>query len=573
MSNVVIDNQTFEFEGSPTLLQFMLDQGIDLPHFCYHPAMSAPANCRQCLVEVGMPERDRATGELILDEDGQPQIQFMPKLMTSCTQLIVDGLVVRSHLSSETIRRAQKDNLEFLLINHPLDCPICDQAGNCPLQIQSFKHGPEGSRFEFEKVRKPKHIELGPRVVLDGERCINCTRCTRFTSEISKSHQLTIAERGVHNYPMTPPGLDFDEPYSMNVIDICPVGALTSREFRFKSRVWEMSNTPSISASNAKGSNCYYWVQDNLIMKVTPRTNMNVNEYWLADEDRLDYHRFNENRPEGPTSQGAASNWNSAYSDAAAHLQRIPGSEIIFIGSASACVEDNYLLGRLADIVGSEKPKFVEHVQFGAGDDWLITDDKTPNAHGCRLLGMDPLDAELLRSRLSSGDIKAIYILEEDLIGSGICSAEDLADVTVILHPVSKSNETLKYADVSLPSAMIVETVGTFVNQDGYAQKVRPAKAIRSVNRTLMMSFGRSRADLHGTPFDRWHHEENLVDCQPGWVSVPAVAQALGHEMNYKGPRNIIEEIADTIEDFAGLSYSEMGELGMNLDKKTAIVE
>lgn len=567
MSKVTIDNQTFEFEDTPTLLQFLLDQGLDLPHFCYHPAMSAPANCRQCLVEIGLPQRDRVTGELMLDEDGKPQIQFMPKLTTSCTQPLADKMVVRTHRSSELIRRAQKDNLEFLLINHPLDCPICDQAGNCPLQIQAFKHGPEGSRFEFEKVKKPKHIELGPRVVLDGERCINCTLCTRFTTEISKSHQLTIAERGVHNYPMTPPGVEFDEPYSMNVIDICPVGALTSRNFRFKSHVWEMSKTPSITTTNAKGSNCFYWVQDNLIMKVTPRTNMNVNDFWLADEDRLDYKRFNENRPSGPASQGAAVDWDTAYADAAAHLRGVSGPEIIFIGSATASVEDNYLLGRLASAVGSETPVFLEHISAGAGDDWLLTDDKTPNVNGCRRLGMRPIDALLFRSRLESGNIKVVYILEEDLVGSGICMAAALENVTVILHPYSTTNETLEHADISLPAAMIVETVGTFVNENGIAQKVQPAKAIRAVNRTLMMSFGRSRADLHGTPFDRWFNEENLVDCQPGWVSVPAVATALGHKMTYKGPRQIIEEIAAQIEGFSGLSYNEMGDLGMRLNE------
>ena len=247
MPQVTIDGQVYEFEGRPKLLQFCLDHGIELPHFCYHPAMSVPANCRQCLVDVGNPVRDRATGELQLDDDGRPVIRFFPKLQTSCSQDISDGMVVKTKRTSEKVERAQRDTLEFLLINHPLDCPICDQAGHCPLQIQAYKYGPEGSRFEFRKVHKPKKVKLGPRVVLDGERCINCTRCVRFTDEISKSHQLTIIERGVSNYPMTPPGVTFDEPYSMNVIDLCPVGALTSADFRFQARIWEMSSTPSIT--------------------------------------------------------------------------------------------------------------------------------------------------------------------------------------------------------------------------------------------------------------------------------------------------------------------------------------
>ncbi|RMF51797.1 MAG: (2Fe-2S)-binding protein, partial [Bacteroidetes bacterium] len=172
MPKVTIDDQVFEFEGRPKVLQFCLDHGIELPHFCYHPAMSIPANCRQCLVEVGTPVIDRETRQPKLDKDGNPVIQFMPKLMTSCSQDITDGMVIRTHRTSEKVARAQKDTLEFLLINHPLDCPICDQAGHCPLQIQAYKYGPEGSRFEFRKVHKPKHVPLGPRVMLDAERCI-----------------------------------------------------------------------------------------------------------------------------------------------------------------------------------------------------------------------------------------------------------------------------------------------------------------------------------------------------------------------------------------------------------------
>src|SRR5690606_8795144 len=180
MPQVTIDNVTYEYEGTPKLLQFCLDHGLELPHFCYHPALSVPANCRQCLVEVGNPVRDRETGKARVDENGKPVIQFMPKLMTGCSADITDGMHVRTHRTSDLVARAQRDTLEFLLINHPLDCPICDQAGHCPLQIQAYKYGPEGSRFEFRKVHKPKRVELGPRVMLDAERCINCTRCVRF---------------------------------------------------------------------------------------------------------------------------------------------------------------------------------------------------------------------------------------------------------------------------------------------------------------------------------------------------------------------------------------------------------
>ena len=565
MPTVTIDNQEFEFEGNPILLQFCLDHDIELPHFCYHPAMSAPANCRQCLVEIGTPEIDRGTGEPRLDEDGNPVIRFFPKMMTGCSEDISDGMVVKTHRSSELVREAQKDNLEFLLINHPLDCPICDQAGNCPLQIQAYKYGPEGSRFEFRKVSKPKHIELGPRVVLDAERCINCTRCTRFTTEISESHQLTIIERSVWNYPMTPPGVDFDEPYSMNVIDICPVGALTSKDFRFKARVWEMSSTPSITIGNAKGSNCFYWVKDNLVQKVTPRTNMEVNEYWLPDEDRLDYDVFNENRPEGPTIAGQSASWDDAKTAAADLLKNVDANGIVFLGSAFACVEDNYLLGELASALGAAAPSYIQHIEPGAGDGWLITDDKTPNASGCERLGIRPLDATLLRSRIQGGDVKLLYVLQDDPVAAGICEAADLAGVSVILHHTNTTNETLVAANVALPAATVVETVGTFVNQDGHAQRVWPSKAIRGVNRTLSMEIGKSRADKHGTPFDRWFDEDHLVDCQPGWVVIPEIADLLDIELRFKGPRDIMLKVSSDNEAFGGATYDAMAEPGVRL--------
>ncbi|MDA0378321.1 MAG: 2Fe-2S iron-sulfur cluster-binding protein [Bacteroidetes bacterium] len=564
MAKVTIDHQTFEYEGQQGLLQFCLDHGVDLPHFCYHPAMSAPANCRQCLVEVGMPQRDRATGDVVKDDAGNDVIQFMPKLQTSCSMQMADGMVVKTHRSSELVKRAQKDTLEFLLINHPLDCPICDQAGHCPLQNQAYKHGPEGSRFEFEKVHKPKHIDLGPRVVLDGERCINCTRCVRFTREVSESHQLTIIERGVRNYPMTPPGVEFDEPYSMNVIDICPVGALTSKDHRFKARIWEMSKTPSVSTVGAKGSNVDYWVKDNQIMKVTPRTNMEVNEYWLADEERLDYRKFNEDRPEGPTVEGAPVSWDMGWKAAADCLQGVDGSRIVFLGSAWATVEDNYLLGRLAAAVGASAPVYLPHVESGHGDNWLRTDDRTPNAQGCERLGIRAISPAGLKARLESADV--LYVMEDDPVASGACSVEDLAGIKVILHHYNTTNQTLAAADVALPAAMAVETVGTYVNMDGHAQRLRPAKAIAGVNRTLSMEIGKCRADRHGTPFDKWYNESNLVDCQPGWVSLPEVAAGLGHAMAYKGPKQIMEEVSNALPSFKGATYPAMGEHGVRLE-------
>ncbi len=565
MPKVTIDHQVFEFEGQPKLLQFCLDHGLELPHFCYHEALSVPANCRQCLVEIGMPEMDRETRKPRLDANGNHIIRFFPKLMTSCSQDISDGMVVKTHRTSDIVARAQKDNLEFLLINHPLDCPICDQAGHCPLQNQAYKYGPEGSRFEFEKVHKPKHVDLGPRVKLDGERCINCTRCVRFTNEISKSNQLTIIRRGVKNYPATPPGIEFDEPYSMNVIDICPVGALTSTDFRFKARAWEMTKVPSIAVSNARGSNCFYGIKDNLVLQITPRSNPDVNQDWLPDEDRLAYHAFNGNRPNGPEIGNHPAAWDAAYTAAANLLTGTDGAGILFLGSAYATVEDNYLLARLATAVGADAPRYIPHVEPGRGDGWLRTDDRTPNADGCRRLGIAPVDTAAIRTAMDAGEIKALYVLEDDPVAAGLFSADELAEIPVVLHHYNTTNQTLPVADVALPAAMVVETVGTYVNDEGHAQRVRPAKAIRGVDRTLSMEMGRTRADKHGTPFDRWYHEDHQIDCQPGWISLPAIAERAGHPMPYKGPRFIMDEIAAKNPAFDGATYEAMGLLGVRL--------
>ncbi len=566
MPTVTIDNVAYAYEGRPKLLQFCLNLGIELPHFCYHPAMSIPANCRQCLVEIGTPVIDRETKSPRLDEHGKPVIQWFPKLMTSCSVDITDGMVVKTHMGSDLVARAQKDNLEFLLINHPLDCPICDQAGHCPLQIQSYKYGPEGSRFEFWKVKKPKRVVLGPNVMLDAERCINCTRCTRFVSEISKSNQLTIISRGVKNYPLTPPGVVFDEPYSMNVIDICPVGALTSIDFRFRARVWEVSQTPSITVTNAKGSNCMVWVKDNEVVNITARQNMDVNEYWLPDEDRLAYPMFNQNRPAGPSVDGVeGAAWERAYARAAELLRSARGERILFIGSAYATVEDNYLLMKLARSLGAPAPVYLPHIVPGAGDGWLVTDDKTPNAAGCERLGMSPADGERIRAALRNGDIDLVYVLEDDPVGAGVFTTADMNGIPLILHHYHTTNAALPAATVAFPAAMVVETVGTYVNQDGHAQRVRPAKAIRGVNRTLVLEMGKNRQDMHGTPFDRWYNEANRIDCKPGWEILPDLAGLLGLEMAYDGPKAVMQEISREIPAFAGATYKAMGLSGVRL--------
>ena len=254
-----------------------------------------------------------------------------------------------------------------------------------------------------------------------------------------------------------------------------------------------------------------------------------------------------------------------AYARASELLGSVDGSNILFLGSAYATVEDNYLLVKLAAALGAPAPMYIPHVEPGAGDGWLITDDKTPNAEGCRRLGVHPVDPALIRARLEAGEIAAAYVLEDDPVASGLFRAEDVQDIPVVLHTYHTTNETLPVADVALPAAMVVETVGSYVSEDGHAQRVWPAKAIRGVNRTLRMEMGVSRLDSHGTPFDRWHTAANQVQCKPSWEMLPAVAQGLGLSWTDASPKEIMQEIAQEIGAFEGATYENMGSHGVRL--------
>ena len=278
MVTIIIDGKQFEVDNQRTIIEAARDNGIGIPHFCWHPKLSVAGNCRICLVEV----------------------EKLPKLVIACSTRVAGGMVV--HTANPRVVNAREAVMEFLLINHPLDCPICDEAGECKLQDYAYNYSAGSSRFDETKIHKPKRVELGPRVLLDMERCIMCSRCIRFCDEIAGKPQLTFTERGDHVELTTFPGEVLDNPYSMNTIDICPVGALTSRDFRFKARVWEMSATETICPGCARGCNMYSWVRNNEILRQTPRYNAEVNEYWMCDYGRVNTfkHVNNKDRIKGP---------------------------------------------------------------------------------------------------------------------------------------------------------------------------------------------------------------------------------------------------------------------------------
>ncbi len=270
--------------------------GIDVPVFCYHPKMEPVGMCRMCLVEIGRPLKDRNTGKPIVDDQGNPKLQFGPKLETACTTPVSDGMVVLTN--SEKATAGQKSTVEFLLTSHPLDCPICDKGGECPLQNLTMAHGPATSRFLYdEKMQLAKHVPLGELIYLDRERCIQCARCIRFQDEIAGDAVLAFDERGRSTQIISISEPGFDSVFSGNTTDICPVGALTTADFRFGARPWELSASASICGQCPVGCNITFNTRREagsdgkmVIKRVMPRQNEEVNEIWMCDKGRFAYH-------------------------------------------------------------------------------------------------------------------------------------------------------------------------------------------------------------------------------------------------------------------------------------------
>src|SRR6266403_3385680 len=384
--NVQIDGVWHQFPKGTRVIEACSKAGKFVPHYCYHPKLSSPGNCRMCLIEMGMPklgpDRKPETGE-----DGKPIINWIPRPQISCAQDIAEGMGVRT--DSTMVRECRHGVMEFLLINHPLDCPICDQAGECQLQEFSVQYGTGGSRFLEEKVKKPKRVELGPRVTLDDERCILCSRCIRFMKEVAKDDVLGFASRGSHTYLTAHPGRRLDSNYSLNTVDICPVGALTDSDFRFKMRVWFLKETKSICTSCATGCNTIIGTRENAIYRQTPRENNSVNCSWMCDYGRLNF-KFLEAQDrllEPQIRSGGrlvAVDWPMAIEQAALQLRQFSGAEIAIIASGRMTNEELWLTLQLAKSLGVEMIDIVP--RRGPGDDILLSKDRNPNTNGARLL-------------------------------------------------------------------------------------------------------------------------------------------------------------------------------------------
>ena len=322
--NVQVNGVWHQFPKGTRLIEACEQAGSYVPRYCYHKKLSSPGNCRMCLIEMGLPKMgpDR-TPEL--GADGKPIINWMPRPQISCAQDVTEGMGVRT--DSPLAQECRKGVMEFLLINHPLDCPICDQAGECRLQEFSVEYGTSESRFLENKVKKPKNIELGPRVTLDDERCILCSRCIRFCQEIAHDDVLGFVDRGSHSVLTAHPGKRLENNYSLNTVDICPVGALTSSDFRFQMRVWFLKETKSFCTSCATGCNTIIGTREDVIYRQTPRENNAVNSSWMCDYGRLNFgYLQSEQRLLQPEIRSGdklvAAEWSAAITHAAVQLKQ-----------------------------------------------------------------------------------------------------------------------------------------------------------------------------------------------------------------------------------------------------------
>ncbi len=555
MAKITIDGKTFEAEPKKTIIEVARENGIEIPHFCWHPRLSVAGNCRMCLVEV----------------------EKMPKLAIACATQVMDGMVV--HTASPKVINAREAVMEFLLINHPLDCPICDEAGECKLQDYAYAYSIGYSRFEEQKVHKPKRVELGPHVLLDTERCIMCSRCIRFCDEIAKKPQLTFTQRGTHVELTTFPGEQLDNPYSMNVIDICPVGALTSREFRFKARVWEMSSTETVCPGCARGCNMYSWVRNNEILRQTPRYNPEVNDYWMCDWGRLETfkHVNVSNRIKSPMMKKEGVlvevGWDEAIAKAAGELKAFKKSEIAVIGSAYDTNEDNYLLQKFAtDVLGAKHIDFQRHVIEGDEDDLLIRADKTPNALGATLVGVGPRDGGLdfngIIKAIREGHIKALLVADDN-IAAVPAVADALGKLELLLVVFSFECEITRMADVLFPASTFAEKHGTFTNFQGRVQRIRPSVATLEQDRALD-GFAMSRLDKFGTQFDRWAKGKKR-DARPTWRIIAGIGSLMGAKYRYNTAEDVFNELAATVEAFKGMTYRRLGTKGLLLKQRETV--
>ncbi len=525
MPSFELDGKTVEFEPGEKILSAAMRAGIQIPHYCYHPGMSVVATCRMCMVDV------------IDMGNGRPA----PKLQTSCSMDAVEGMKVET--MNEKVKDAKELVMEYLLINHPLDCPICDQSGECVLQDYSFEFGSGKSEMEYSK-RVYGWRDIGTFVALERNRCIHCTRCDRFTREITGTNEFGMFNRGHELTVDTYSDRPMTNQFQGNMADICPVGAITEKEFRFKRRVWKLKKTPSICVGCSTGCNVTIEYDKNEVFRLKPRDNPDVNKWWMCDQGRLTYKDLNirENRiayPLGKTAEGFQEiSWENAFSAIREKISELQptSNEVIGLVDTHASNEELYLFKKLL------KEGFDSDQLFFPDLEWeqpvsdffinsLITSDKSPNSAGARMLGLKGAkSSEEVTSKIPTGT-KVLLVFGKPFEDENLLS--QAGNIPLVINIAAWQSGWSETADVTLPGRLHSEKDATYTNKAGRVQRVNTA--IRAFHKT-----------------------------RPDWMILCGLMELLDVDNKADSAEAVFQELSENEKGFQGLQWESIGSDGIN---------
>ncbi|MFI5184256.1 MAG: 2Fe-2S iron-sulfur cluster-binding protein [Vicinamibacteria bacterium] len=519
MPKCTIDGKEIEVAPGTTVLQAAIANGIDIQYFCWHPDLPVDGNCRTCTVEI----------------------EKMPKLQIACNTAITEGMVVKTN--SEKAKGAQRSALEFLLVNHPIDCPVCDQAGECYLQDSYMKYGLHDSEIVLEeKVRKRKVVDLGP-IMLDAERCVLCSRCIRYEREVTGTNSFEFVNRGDHTQISTFEQQLITHGYAGNLADVCPVGALLSTDFRFKMRVWFLKSTDSVCPGCSTGCNISVDDRDGEVQRLRPRRNVEVNKSWMCDEGRALYKEIDvPGRVSGARLRKTGA-WEgvtvAAALDAVASALKGAGRGAAFVATPQGTNEDLFAFRRVAEAVGGRLDFRVGDPQDKLrvrSDNVLLREDRNPNTQGCLDLGLGRDGVAEILAACAAGQVRVLVLQGPELLRlpAAVPALEKVAFIAVM---ATHEGPELARAHAVLPAALWAEVDGTFTNYQRRVQRLK--KAVPAPG-----------------------------DAGPRWELASGLAQRVGSSLGAASAREIFGLLTRSLADYASLDYKALGTMGVALPLK-----